>query len=117
MRIPEGTQELLPIIDFLETFPDQVTEEALIHLVGVTALGIAKASQGGLWSGSRWLFLRGNAPAFPTHPGPGWSSLPWVFGCCPSRRRCWPGVGWNPTAATRTGPWPCRSPGSARCST
>jgi sigma-B regulation protein RsbU (phosphoserine phosphatase) len=80
MRIPEGTQELLPIIDFLETFPDQVTEEALIHLVGVTALGIAKASQGGLWSGSRWLFLRGNAPAFPTHPGPGWSSLPWVFG-------------------------------------
>jgi hypothetical protein len=80
MRIPEGTQELLPIIDFLETFPDQVTEEALIHLVGVTALGIAKAGQGGLWNGNRWLFLRGNAPAFPLHPGPGWSSLPWVFG-------------------------------------
>jgi sigma-B regulation protein RsbU (phosphoserine phosphatase) len=80
MRIPEGTQELLPIIDFLETFPEQVTEEALIHLVGVTALGIAKTSQGGIWSGSRWLFLRGNAPAFPTHPGPGWACLPWVYG-------------------------------------
>jgi sigma-B regulation protein RsbU (phosphoserine phosphatase) len=80
MRIPEGTQELLPIIDFLETFPDQVTEEALIHLVGVTALGIAKAGQGGIWDGSRWLFLRGNAPPFPAHPGPGWTSLPWVFG-------------------------------------
>ena len=80
MKIPGGTQELLPIIDFLETFPDQVTEEALIHLVGVTALGIAKAGQGGLWNGSRWLFLRGNAPAFPLHPGPGWCTLPWVFG-------------------------------------
>jgi sigma-B regulation protein RsbU (phosphoserine phosphatase) len=80
MRIPEGTQELLPIIDFLETFPEQVTEEALIHLVGVTALGIAKASQGGIWDGSRWLFLRGNAPAFPTNPGPGWAILPWAFG-------------------------------------
>ena len=80
MRIPEGTQELLPIIDFLETFPEQVTEEALIHLVGVTALGIAKASQGGIWSGTRWLFLRGAATAFPTQPGPGWTSLPWVFG-------------------------------------
>jgi sigma-B regulation protein RsbU (phosphoserine phosphatase) len=80
MRIPEGTQELLPIIDFLETFPEQVTEEALIHLVGVTALGIAKASQGGLWDGTRWLFLRGNAVPFPTHPGPGWINLPWVFG-------------------------------------
>lgn len=80
MRIPEGTQELLPIIDFLETFPEQVTEEALIHLVGVTALGIAKASQGGIWNGTRWLFLRGNAPAFPTHPGPDWACLPWVFG-------------------------------------
>jgi len=80
MRIPEGTQELLPIIDFLETFPDQVTEEALIHLVGVTALGIAKASQGGIWNGTRWLFLRGSAQPFPTHPGPGWASLPWSFG-------------------------------------
>jgi len=79
-RIPEGTQELLPIIDFLETFPDQVTEEALIHLVGVTALGIAKAGQGGLWTGRRWSFLRGNAPAFPTNPGPGWISLPWSYG-------------------------------------
>jgi sigma-B regulation protein RsbU (phosphoserine phosphatase) len=80
MRIPEGTQELLPIIDFLETFPEQVTEEALIHLVGVTALGIAKVSQGGLWNGNRWIFLRGNASAFPTNPGPGWTSLPWSYG-------------------------------------
>ena len=80
MRIPEGTQELLPIIDFLETFPEQVTEEALVHLVGVTALGIAKVSQGGLWTGSRWSFLRGNASPFPTNPGPGWSSLPWAYG-------------------------------------
>ena len=80
MRIPEGTQELLPIIDFLETFPEQVTEEALVHLVGVTALGIAKAGQGGIWNGSRWLFLRGNASAFPTNPGAGWSSLPWMYG-------------------------------------
>ena len=105
MRIPEGTQELLPIIDFLETFPDQVTEEALIHLVGVTALGIAKASQGGLWSGSRWLFLRGNAPAFPTHPGPGWSSRdragwerPWrrpAGTATGSRSRSRPGKPWR----------------------
>lgn len=80
LRIPEGTQELLPIVDFLETFPEQVTEEALIHLVGVTALGIAKTSQGGLWDGSRWLFLRGNASPFPTHPGSGWVSLPWIYG-------------------------------------
>jgi len=61
LRIPEGAQELLPLVDFLETFPEQVTEEALVHLVGVTALGIAKAGQGGLWDGSRWIFLRGNA--------------------------------------------------------
>ena len=80
MRIPEGTQELLPVIDFLETFPEQATEEALVHLVGVTALGIAKASQGGLWNGSRWTFLRGNATAFPSHPGPDWISLPWAYG-------------------------------------
>jgi len=80
MRSPEGTQELLPIVDFLETFPDQVTEEALIHLVGVTALGIAKAAQGGIWNGTRWLFLRGGAPAFPTNPGPGWACLPWMYG-------------------------------------
>ena len=80
LRIPEGAQELLPIVDFLETFPAQVTEESLIHLVGVTALGIAKASQGGLWDGSRWLFLRGNAAPFPTHPGSGWINLPWKYG-------------------------------------
>ncbi|WP_306601605.1 PP2C family protein-serine/threonine phosphatase [Geothrix sp. 21YS21S-2] len=79
-RIPEGTQELLPIIDFLETFPAQATEEDLIHLVGVTALGIAKAPQGGIWNGTRWIFLRGNASPFPTHPGPGWTSLPWAYG-------------------------------------
>ena len=80
MRIPEGTQELLPIIDFLETFPEQATEEDLVHLVGVTALGIAKVSQGGLWNGSRWIFLRGNASPFPTNPGNGWTSLPWSYG-------------------------------------
>ena len=80
LRIPEGAQELLPIVDFLETFPEQVTEESLIHLVGVTALGIAKASHGGLWDGSRWLFLRGNASPFPTHPGSGWINLPWTYG-------------------------------------
>ncbi len=79
-RIPEGTQELLPIIDFLETFPEQVTEEALVHLVGVTALGIAKASQGGIWNGTRWVFLRGNASPFPSNPGNGWTSLPWAYG-------------------------------------
>ena len=79
-RIPEGTQELLPIIDFLETFPEQVTEEALVHLVGVTALGIAKAFQGGIWNGTKWIFLRGNASPFPSHPGPGWTSLPWAYG-------------------------------------
>jgi sigma-B regulation protein RsbU (phosphoserine phosphatase) len=80
LRIPEGAQELLPLVDFLETFPEQVTEEALVHLVGVTALGIAKAGQGGLWDGSRWIFLRGNAAPFPTNPGPGWLSLPWTYG-------------------------------------
>ncbi len=79
-RIPEGTQELLPIVDFLETFPEQVTEEALIHLVGVTALGIAKSPQGGLWNGTRWLFLRGAATPYPSNPGQGWTSLPWVYG-------------------------------------
>ncbi|HNX31370.1 MAG TPA: PP2C family protein-serine/threonine phosphatase [Holophaga sp.] len=80
LRTPEGAQELLPIVDFLESFPEQLTEEALIHLVGVTALGIAKASQGGLWDGTRWLFLRGSATPFPTHPGPGWACLPWCHG-------------------------------------
>jgi serine phosphatase RsbU (regulator of sigma subunit) len=79
LRSAEGTHELLPIVDFLEMFPEQMTEEALIHLVGVTALGIARASQGGLWDGARWLFLRGNATPFPTHPGPGWISLPWTY--------------------------------------
>lgn len=80
LSIPEGAHELLPIVDFLEAFPAQGTEEALVHLVGVTALGIAKAAQGGLWDGSRWIFLRGGATPFPTHPGPGWVSLPWRYG-------------------------------------
>ena len=51
-RIPEGTQELLPIIDFLETFPEQVTEEALVHLVGVTALALASGTVGLITAGS-----------------------------------------------------------------
>lgn len=80
LRIPEGPQELLPVVDFLEAYPQQATEEALIHLVGVTALGIARTSQGGLWDGSRWLFLRGSASPYPTHPGSGWVSLPWSYG-------------------------------------
>jgi len=79
LSIPDGAQELLPLIDFLETFPDQGSEEDLIHLVGITALGIAKAGQGGLWDGNRWMFLRGSAPAFPTHPGEGWQVLPWGY--------------------------------------
>lgn len=80
MKTPEGAQELLPLIDFLETFPEQGSEENLVHLVGITAMGIAKARQGGLWDGSKWLFLRGAAPAFPTHPGEGWQVLPWKYG-------------------------------------
>ena len=64
LKIPEGAQELLPLIDFLETFPEQGSEDDLIHLVGITVMGIAKVSQGGLWDGGRWLFLRGSAPAF-----------------------------------------------------
>ena len=80
LRIPEGPQELLPLIDFLETFPDQGSEEDLVHLVGITAMGIAKARQGGIWDGSQWLFLRGAAPPFPTHPGEGWRVLPWAYG-------------------------------------
>ncbi len=80
LRIPEGASELLPLVDFLEAFPEQVTEEALVHLVGVTALGIAKARQGGLWDGQAWLFLRGSAPPFPTNPGKEWISLPWAHG-------------------------------------
>ncbi|HOD32550.1 MAG: Phosphoserine phosphatase RsbU [Acidobacteria bacterium ADurb.Bin340] len=80
LSIPGGAQELLPLVDFLETFPAQVTEEALVHLVGVTALGIAKTSQGGLWDGHKWLFLRGSATPYPTNPGEGWLSLPWAYG-------------------------------------
>ncbi|HEX7597252.1 MAG TPA: hypothetical protein VF518_03495, partial [Polyangia bacterium] len=80
LKIPEGAQELLPLIDFLETFPEQSSEEDLVHLVGITAMGIAKARQGGLWDGGKWLFLRGAAPAFPTHPGAGWQVLPWHYG-------------------------------------
>lgn len=80
LKTPEGAQELLPLIDFLETFPEQGREEDLVHLVGITAMGIAKASQGGLWDGSRWLFLRGAATPFPTHPGEGWQVLPWGYG-------------------------------------
>ena len=80
LKIPEGAQELLPLIDFLEAFPQQGSEEDLVHLVGVTALGIAKAGQGGLWDGGKWLFLRGSAPAFPTHPGEGWQVRPWQYG-------------------------------------
>lgn len=79
LKIPEGPQELLPLIDFLETFPEQGSEEDLVHLVGVTVMGIAKARQGGLWDGAKWLFLRGAAPAFPTHPGEGWQVLPWHY--------------------------------------
>lgn len=80
LKIPEGAQELLPLIDFLETFPEQGSEEDLVHLVGITAMGIAKARQGGLWDGGSWLFLRGAAPAFPTHPGEGWQVRPWQHG-------------------------------------
>jgi serine phosphatase RsbU (regulator of sigma subunit) len=80
LRIPEGAQELLPLIDFLEAFPEQGTEEDLVHLVGITAMGIAKARQGGLWDSRKWLFLRGSAPAFPTHPGEGWLVEPWQHG-------------------------------------
>jgi phosphoserine phosphatase RsbU/P len=78
LKIPEGAQELLPVIDFLEAFPEQGTEEGLVHLVGVTALGIARSAQGGIWDGNKWIFLRGNAPAFPTNPPSGWVSLPWT---------------------------------------
>ena len=66
-------------MDFLEAFPVQATEEGLIHLVGVTALGIAKSSQGGLMGGQQWLFLRGAPPEDPSRPGPGWVSLPWRY--------------------------------------
>ena len=80
MGVPGGAQELLPLIDFLETFPEQGTEEDLLHLVGVSALGLARAGQGGIWDGQKWLFLRGAAPAFPTNPGKDWVSLPWKHG-------------------------------------
>ena len=80
LKTPEGAQELLPLIDFLETFPEQGSEEDLVHLVGITAMGIAKARQGGLWDGGMWMFLRGAAPAFPTHPGAGWQVLSWQYG-------------------------------------
>jgi len=80
LKIPEGAQELLPLIDFLETFPEQSSEEDLVHLVGITAMGLAKARQGGLWDGVKWLFLRGTAPAFPTFPGVGWQVLSWHYG-------------------------------------
>ena len=80
LKIPEGAQELLPLIDFLETFPEQSSEDDLVHLVGITGMGIAKASQGGLWDGGKWLFLRGAAPAFPTHPGGGCQVAPWRYG-------------------------------------
>lgn len=77
--LPEGTQELLPLLDFLERFPENFTEEDLIRLVANTAFELAQASQGGLWDGRRWLFLKGNVPPFPTNPGPGWISLPWAY--------------------------------------
>ncbi|MDR1841426.1 MAG: hypothetical protein LBQ86_05825 [Holophagales bacterium] len=76
---PQTAKELLPLIDFLEAFPEEVAEEGLIHLVGITALGIAKSPQGGLWDGQKWLFLRGAAPANPMNPGNGWQCLPWAY--------------------------------------
>jgi sigma-B regulation protein RsbU (phosphoserine phosphatase) len=81
LSTPETAKELLPLIDFLEAFPEQVNEESLIHLVGVTALGIAKTSHGGLWDGQQWLFLRGTPPIgpIPLSPGEGWMILPWGY--------------------------------------
>jgi sigma-B regulation protein RsbU (phosphoserine phosphatase) len=76
---PQAAKELLPLIDFLEAFPEQGTEEGLVHLVGVTALGMAKSSQGGLWDGGKWLFLRGTPPDDPENPGSGWLRLPWGY--------------------------------------
>lgn len=78
-KLPEGPQELLPLLDFLEHFPENFTEEDLIRLVADTAFELAQASQGGLWEGRRWLYLKGNAPPFPTNPGPGWLSLAWAY--------------------------------------
>jgi len=75
---PDTIKDLLPLIDFLEAFPEQITEELLIHLVGTTALGIAKSSQGGLWDGRHWMFLRGTPPANPSSPGSEWLCLPWT---------------------------------------
>ena len=79
LSTPQTAKELLPLIDFLEAFPKQVNEEALVHLVGVTALGIAKSTQGGVWDSQKWLFLRGSAPTDPTNPGEGWVLLPWGY--------------------------------------
>jgi sigma-B regulation protein RsbU (phosphoserine phosphatase) len=75
---PSTIKDLLPLIDFLEAFPEQITEESLIHLVGITALGIAKSPQGGLWDGRNWLFIRGTPPKNPTTPGSEWLCLPWA---------------------------------------
>ncbi|MCL1892721.1 MAG: serine/threonine-protein phosphatase [Holophagaceae bacterium] len=79
LSTPQGARELLPLIDFLEAFPEQLTEEELAHLVGVTALGIAKTSHGGLWDKNKWLFQRGTTPDDPSNPGDGWSLLPWGY--------------------------------------
>ncbi|MCL1893386.1 MAG: serine/threonine-protein phosphatase [Holophagaceae bacterium] len=76
---PQTARELLPLIDFLEAFPEQVNEEELIHLVGITALGIAKSSQGGVWDKHEWIFLRGAPPSDPASPGDGWELLPWGY--------------------------------------
>jgi len=76
--VPQAAKELLPLIDFWDAFPEQVSEEALIHLVGVTALGIAKTSQGGIWN-QTWMFQRGALPADPLEPGQGWLAMPWTY--------------------------------------
>ncbi|MCL1909031.1 MAG: PP2C family protein-serine/threonine phosphatase [Holophagaceae bacterium] len=79
LSTPQAARELLPLIDFLEAFPEQVNEEELIHLVGVTALGIAKSSQGGVWDKREWMFLRGAPPSDVASPGHGWVLLPWGY--------------------------------------
>jgi sigma-B regulation protein RsbU (phosphoserine phosphatase) len=78
LEVPQAAKELLPLIDFWDAFPEQVGEEALIHLVGVTALGIAKTPQGGIWNRT-WLFQRGAPPADPLKPGLGWLVVPWSY--------------------------------------
>ncbi|MDR2697949.1 MAG: PP2C family protein-serine/threonine phosphatase [Holophagales bacterium] len=75
---PNTIKDLLPLIDFLETFPEETTEESLIHLIGTTALGIVKSSQGGLWDNRKWLFLRGVPPDNPASPSAEWLCLPWT---------------------------------------